>query len=179
MDKYVTCEDNKEYEINRNGSVRKRGHHIIYDDYEYYVEPVELLYKNYGKYVGVVMGDKKYAVHRLLAKAFIPNPDNLPHIKFKDGDIHNLSIDNLEWSSYINGNSTREKDSEKYGTTNGKKILCKEDGNIFNSMLSASRYYGINYSTFSYHFANKQNINGKTFVYAPKNVDPNVFAKDF
>lgn len=40
---------------------------------------------------------KRFLVHRLVAQAFIQNPDNLPCINHLDRDRSNNSVDNLEW----------------------------------------------------------------------------------
>ena len=40
---------------------------------------------------------KHFAVHRLVANAYIPNPSKFPEVNHKDSNPHNNCVDNLEW----------------------------------------------------------------------------------
>ena len=48
-------------------------------------------------YRTISIGNKKYSIHRLVAEAFIPKPDNLQQVNHKDGNKLNNKVENLEW----------------------------------------------------------------------------------
>ena len=44
-------------------------------------------------------------VHRLVAEAFLPNPDNLSDVNHKDQNTSNNVLSNLEWLSHFDNNN--------------------------------------------------------------------------
>ena len=58
-------------------------------------------YKKRDGYLEVYLykgGERKhYIIHRLVAMAYIPNPDNLPQVNHKDENKENNALPNLEW----------------------------------------------------------------------------------
>lgn len=98
----------KLYKVSNYGEVKAKRK-VIYDMIDgelqpIYVAPEHLLTPtdngNGYEIVGLIGEDrqrKNHYVHRLVAKAFIPNPDNLPQVNHLDYDRKNNKVTNLEW----------------------------------------------------------------------------------
>ena len=86
-------------------------------------------------------GKKDYhlRVHRLVAMAFIPNPDNLPQVNHKDEDKTNNCVDNLEWCT-ARYNYEYGTGQERAHNSHQKPILQldKETGGVIKKWSSAT-----------------------------------------
>ena len=89
--------------------------------------------QNGYKYVDLWKDNKstKYAIHRLIAESFIPNPENKPTVDHKDGNRLNNALENLRWANYSEQNSRFETlgvRSQKVKVTHYEEIRKKRGG---------------------------------------------------
>lgn len=147
------------YEVSNDGRVRTvehitNGHAIM---------STELSIKIYKsqRYARVRLyrdgKSKDYMVHRIVAEAFIPNPDNKPQVNHIDGNRSNNRVENLEWCTASENQRhayrTGLKDIEDTITHTRKKVRqIDADGNvikIWHSMSDAARELGLQVSNIS------------------------------
>ena len=104
---WVPIKDNLAYFISNKGRVKTY--------YDYY--PKIGRDKNTG-YSYVYLNSKRFQLHRLLAKAFIPNPEGKPYVDHIDGNKQNNDLSNLRWATYIeNGRNKRIQSNNTSGYT--------------------------------------------------------------
>lgn len=104
--------------------------------------------------VRLSLHDKKVSakVHRLVAVAFIPNPDNKPQVNHKDTNKCNNNVRNLEWVTNGENQLHAYKTGLNYVTGKAgrkKKPVCKLDlitGEVietYKSLAEAGRKNGV------------------------------------
>ena len=96
----------------------------------------------------ITIKNKHYAVHRLIAITFIPNPKHLPNVIFIDADKEHFSMTNLEWSVEQNACALQFAKKRKYKNikvTPGIRMAVR-----FNKSMSAktcAEVYNVSLST--------------------------------
>ena len=103
---------------------------------------------NEYKMVGLMKNGKRYRmlVHRLVAQAFIPNPNKLPVVNHKDANVLNCSVDNLEWVTVQQ--NMLDCFSRHSQIRNFRKCRLYKDNDLiseFNSVKAAVKYAAQNY----------------------------------
>lgn len=96
-DKYFVSDDGKVWSI-RHGKYLKQK------------------INKYGyKLVKIICDDKKVRwvyVHHLVARMFIPNPQNLPNTRIVNGDLTDIRIENIEWCDFKNKMENEKQPSD-------------------------------------------------------------------
>lgn len=113
----------------------------------------------------------KALVHRLVAKAFIPNPENKKQVNHKDKNKFNNSVENLEWTTplenmahhYATGGVKRNNQTYKgkFGKEHNRSLKLMCDGVVYYGLSEASRLTGIGISTIQYAVSRGKKVLGK------------------
>ena len=127
-DLYTISSDGKVFSIRSNKYLKPR---LSMDGYE----RVALCRGNYRR---------EYRIHRLVAEAFLENPDNLPQVNHKDFNTRNNYLENLEWCT--------NKENTEYSIRNNRKGFGNQilDREVYGGTFKACKAY-----TFTNVFNNK------------------------
>lgn len=96
---------------------------------------------------------KSCKVHRLVAQAFIENPNNYEEVNHIDEDKTNNYITNLEWCTHfynMNYGTRTDRAKDKQKIAQCKKVLCITTNTIYNSIKEASQILNISSSNICY-----------------------------
>lgn len=103
-------------------------------------------YQKHHNYDSVILSrspDKRYYVHRLVATAFIPNPENKRDVNHKNGNTKDNRVENLEWTTHKeNSEHARDVLGLYQNKDKAKKVFCVELNKTFDSMCAACRFLG-------------------------------------
>ena len=154
------------YQVSNYGRIKSLSRKI-FNGTGSYISKEKILkgHVNTNGYIQVELQSKPLLVHRLVAEAFIENPNNKPQINHIDGDKTNNIVNNLEWvtngenqiHAYKNGLSKRSKEAGKE-----PKKVCQIDLKtgkvikIYNSISEARKSLNIKKDNISSVCKNKR-----------------------
>ena len=175
---WVKVKRNTNYSINENGEVRN-------DSTGHIKKPTENKANGY-LVLDLYEGNKrkKVPVHRLVAEAFIPNPEKKPCIDHKDGNRQNNALSNLRWATYSENNSrfnTNGVRSERIKVEHYTEVRKKYGGGheswgevdrvmFFNKIADAAEHFGCSQGNLtlmlkSGHIGRRGKMRGYKFEY--------------
>lgn len=132
---WMDCKGYPNYQISSLGRVWSKKRQI-------YLKPS----KNTSGYLQVSLYTdngkiKRELIHRLVAIAFLENPNKYPCVNHKDENKENNNITNLEWCSR-SYNINYGKRNEIAGKANSKAVRCIETGIIYPSGRACAEALG-------------------------------------
>lgn len=78
---------------------------------------------------------KNVSLHRLVAEAFVPNPNGYDTVDHIDGNKLNNNADNLQWLS--RGDNIRKAGDKR--NQGAKPVICVETGKVYPSICEAAK----------------------------------------
>ena len=162
--------DYENYEINEDGQIKRNG-------------KIRKFSISGNGYVGIILSknsiNKSFLVHRLVAQAFILNPENKPVVNHIDANKKNNNLKNLEWVTHSENikHSIHVTKNLILTLDNSKPFIIRfKDGKIvkYNSGLEFQRETGMDATSISmarrkncseYKFASNRGLSGITVYF--------------
>lgn len=94
-----------------------------------------------------------HLIHRLVAIAFLDNPQNKPEVNHDDGNKHNNILSNLEWNTSV--------ENKQHAITTGLKIYNNPTLGI--KLSKKSKYYNVGWDKSRNKWNAAVRLNGKTY----------------
>ena len=145
------------YEISSRG----RGRINYGDRYEY------MYIGTTNNYKTIQACGKQLKVHRLVAAAFLPNPEGKQEVNHKDGNKANNYVENLEWITA----SENIQHAYRTGLMKGKPVIELTSGLQFATVYSAAVVFRIPTDVVQYSANNSVSCYGLKFIWADENVN--------
>jgi hypothetical protein len=131
-EKWRIISENKKYEVSNLAQIRNKK-----------TKRILKKYINNDGYEQIGLWEQKeqknHQVHRLVALAFIPNPNNFPQVNHKDKNRANNKVENLEWVTQ----SVNLKHSHRTERNTYKRPIWRRDSKgekvVFNSITEAAK----------------------------------------
>lgn len=162
------------YEVSNLGNVRS-------------VDSVRIIHNQYGEHLGKYKGrirkpskdndgylhvklscqciQKAFMIHRLVAEAFMPNPDNLPEVNHINEDKTDNRVENLSWVSHIQNINHASRNQRVAETLKNRSDCSKRVAQytlggvlvaIYPSIMEVYRQKGYNSASISMACNNKR-----------------------
>ena len=171
--KWARVDESPNYEVSTTGEVRNAA-------------TGKLLKQavNFGySYVSLQINGKSHRrrVHRLVAKAFIPNPESKTDVNHIDGDKANNRVENLEWCTasenltHAYQTGLRSRDASCAYTKRRKKVV-RDDGVVFGSVSKAAESLGVTVTQMSKILRGaRRSRDGRLYEYESANNQMTIF----